>query len=426
MTAQGQPGGELTGLRVAMIIDHPGLNDARAVRQVEELVHQGATMQIWATENRKDLRPLHEDAHGAMFRQFRGDSRIVGRVLRRLGQPPAADAIERRIHREVRAWSPDIIAHHEVRTLALGVEVADRLGRPLLSDLPDLPSEFGTEEQLDAGQSPPFLPKPRWHGVMQRSYARPESRMTVAPGLATLLAETYAVPEPAVLLNVPRRDTERSGAGAEGPTVRRTLGLADDVRLAVYVGDVKIGRNVEMILEALKRAPDWHLAVVGANPTSLDKYLSFHPFPAELERRVHFVPRQPDVTLPEFLADADVGVHIWRGRTYNAHHAAPNKYFAMAIAGIPLIVSGAYMSREVERLGIGIALHEPSAAGLAEALDASIARSRPTADRIAAVRDEYSWERQAAVLVRCYREALATHPPAGSSAGSSSGAAASA
>jgi glycosyltransferase involved in cell wall biosynthesis len=406
MSAPDSPGGELAGLRVAMIIDHPGFNDARAVRQIQELVHQGAEVKVWASENRKDLRPLVREAHGAVFRQFPADWRRSERVLRRVRGSSVKETLERRLLKEVPAWHPDVIAHHEVRTLEIGARLADHVGVPLLSDLPDLPSEIGHDQDLAPGEAPAFLPKPERDAVMRSWYGAPAARLTVAPGLARLLSTTYGVPQPDVLLNVPRRSLATSTGTAGGVTVRQSAGLGPTDPLAVYVGDVKLGRNFETILEALRISPRWTLAVVGANPLYLAKFQRQHPLPVDLADRVRFIDRQPDATLPEFLADADVGIHVQRGRTFNAHHAAPNKYFVMALAGLPLIVSGAFMSEEVERLGIGVALPEPNAELVAAALERPLNDYRASGPKRDRVQAEYSWERQADVLIRNFRLAL--------------------
>lgn len=62
----------------------------------------------------------------------------------------------------------------------------------------------------------------------------------------------------------------------------------------------------------------------------------------------------------------------------------------MAHAGILIIASGVYIRLDVERFEIGLALREPSAETLAQALYAVPGRPPSPAEQLVAVRDERS------------------------------------
>ena len=395
--------GTLRGVRIAMISDQPAMLDARALRQIEELTDAGATVAVWANANRPKVRQRRVVSGGVSFHQEPPPSRVLMRLLPRVTRRAHRELLDRRIYREVADFGPDVVAHHDVRSLALAAQIAERSGRPLVSDLPDLPPEDdggGSNQML---KPPPYRPKPELHGVMLRYYGTAKFRLTAAPALAEVLTATYGGNLPEVLLNVPRRSECTPGRGAD--SVRRHVSLSRGEKLLVYVGDVKPGRNVEVILSALALVGKWRLAIVGADQPKLERFFAGHSLAQDLRARIAIVPRQPDWQLPNFLADADAGIHIMEGRSFNKHHAAPNKFFAMALAGIPLIVSGAYMSQEVQRLALGIALDAPTARSVADALE-SLENWSPLDMRAhQQVRVDYGWRRQAQTLLKLYAAA---------------------
>jgi glycosyltransferase involved in cell wall biosynthesis len=88
---------------------------------------------------------------------------------------------------------------------------------------------------------------------------------------------------------------------APGPSDRRALGLPEGVPLGLFVGDLRSPiKNLDVVLRALTRAPDVHLAVAGA--------LRGSAYPAmtaalDLTERVHFLDFRRDI--PDLMRAAD-------------------------------------------------------------------------------------------------------------------------
>ena len=396
----------LQGQRIAMVIDQAGHRDERAVRQLDELAAAGADVKVWSI--RPDVwgdEPETLARNGVTYRRLqRGPD---GEPLHARTSMNAATFrfLEDWARQEVISWRPTILAHHADSTLAFGAAMADSMGLPLVSDLPDLPRERPVSEDPWFRRRRPsrYYPSRETDDLMREFYPRADQRLTVSPGIARELSLRYRVPSPEVLLNVPKSagsDVDAAGIG----DVRSAVGVSEDTPLMVFVGNVKHGLNIEAILDAVADAPDWHLALVGSLPWQLEKYGLARRIAGGLEQRVHVVERQPDHHLPTFLSTADCGVHIPRATHFNLHHCAPNKFFAMALAGIPLIVTDLpFLATEVRRLRIGRVVSRGTSRALARAMD-DVRAIRPQVRALReSVSTSYAWSRQRDVLVSTYR-----------------------
>ena len=402
----------LKGQRVAMLHESTAFGDMRVVRQVEELVAHGACVTVWC--GGPESADAKQDELGGAGVEFRHRTRIAsptgaGPVAPRAGQ---VEGFERWAAEEIAAWAPTVIAHHHPMTLPLGVTIADRLELPLISDFNDMPPETTATRRFGLVARRPwrFYPSRATDSELRRLYPLAAARITVAPALAQELGRRYRVTEPHIVLNVPRI-TRSSAASSDRlrPTIRERLGLEAGQRLMVYVGNVNPRRNLEGLLAALVDSPGWHLAIVGSAPWRLEKFGLGDRLPSVIQKRVHVIERQPDAALPEFLSSADCGVFIPEARNFNLYNCAPNKFFAMALAGIPLIVTDLpYLSSEVKRLGLGVVVRSSHASVVRDALSHALAMKDEVRSLQPRIAREYAWEPQAERLLAAYREAIAS------------------
>lgn len=400
----------LEGQRVAMLHESTVHGDMRVVRQVEELVAQGAAVTVWCPS--PGVSRGQDDAFvlpGAEFRHRTSlgpssDERPVEATVEAVAE------FERWATGEIADWSPSVLAHHHPETLPLGVGLASQLDLPLVSDFNDMPPEVAWTRRFG------FLPRRPWKFYpsratdveLRRLYPRAAARITVAPGLAEELGRRYGVKDPHVVLNVPRirRSSTPHGDRAR-PTLREHLALEDGDRLMVYVGHVNPRRNVEALLATLVESPGWHLAIVGSAQWRLEKFGLWEKIPASDRKRVHIVETQHESELPSFLASADCGVFIPQALNFNLYNCAPNKFFAMALAGIPVVVTELpFLAGEVARLGIGVSVRSTQSAVVRDALERAVAMKEEVRSLQPKVADEYAWERQAERLLAAYSEAI--------------------
>jgi glycogen(starch) synthase len=284
----------------------------------------------------------------------------------------------------------------------------------------------------------PWRLHPRWHQAQiahEREYApHADAVVTVSAALGEWLRRDYGLSEPpAVVLNAPMgvdgaavdRDqelalfdrggarlwapeTDGDGAPAGVPSLRGRCGLGPGVPLMVYSGSDGLQRGLRIMVEALPAMPDLHAAFVIPNPDGPNALLL-----KELgERlgvsdRLHFLPYVEYFQVVEHLSEADLGVipiHHWP----NHEIALITKFFEYAHARLPIVVSDVEaMSAAVRDTGHGEVFTAEDTEDFVRA--ATTVLADPERYRKAyedADLDEWTWERQAAILDGVYRRVL--------------------
>ncbi|WP_165244799.1 glycosyltransferase [Paludisphaera soli] len=180
------------------------------------------------------------------------------------------------------------------------------------------------------------------------------------------------------------------------PTPRKSLGVPEDVVLALTVGRLDVQKGLPDLLEAVERVGDgpapWRLAIVGDGPMRgwLDAQVAER---SGLAGRVVVLGRRDDV--PSLLRSADLLVHAahWEGM--------PNVVLEAMAAGLPVISTAVEGVEELVipgRTGRIVPAGDPPglAAAIFEALtDREIERSQGKAGRLR-VEAEFSTRRMVA------------------------------
>jgi glycosyltransferase involved in cell wall biosynthesis len=247
----------------------------------------------------------------------------------------------------------------------------------------------------------------------ERSWARAASGfLAVSDPVADLVARSWGVDRPAVLLNCPPawRPGE-PGPPPSGP-LREAVGVEGDRPLILYQGGFSEGRGLEVLIAALDEAELLELEAVAVfmGYGRLDDDL--RALARQKPDRVYVLPAVPPDELLPWTAGADlayVGQPAWLS---NWRMNLPNKLFESLMAGVPVIVSkGGEQCRLVSSEGVGIcSLIDPAA--IARAASELLRRSPGERRRLRArCRDvalaRYTWEGVAGGLADTYRR-LAT------------------
>ena len=241
---------------------------------------------------------------------------------------------------------------------------------------------------------------------------RVDERLAVSPPIAEALRHDYGLRvAPTVLLNTnaPRQPPARGGK-----SLRKEIGLAPSVPLAVYTGRVVELRGVRTLVDALASLPELHVALVTEDEGPYFQGLMAAAARAGTADRLHVTGYVPPMEVASFVRDAAVGVHPMLHYP-NAELASPNKVFDYLMAGIPLVFSDCRtMADLVRRLGVGEVFAAGDADDLAGKLRVCIAGRRSylaAYSRNAELIALLSWEAQREVLRSVYaraREALAS------------------
>ena len=184
--------------------------------------------------------------------------------------------------------------------------------------------------------------------------------------------------------------------------MRRRIGIGDEP-LILYVGRIASGKGIELLLDAVRRIGDAHLALVGPD----DGHGVGAPLPPRKPRA-----RQPDASTAWSLrparsslyADADVFVLPSAGESFGMVAAEA------AAAGTPVIVSGPL--RRCRRLGPDGALVVPYDADAVHRSDRACAARRILRDRLSTggrnVAAALSWNVIVDRQEQIYREVIAS------------------
>ncbi|MEV0717606.1 glycosyltransferase family 4 protein [Asanoa sp. NPDC050611] len=304
--------------------------------------------------------------------------------------------------------APDLIHAHDFRMIGVGARAKARAaaaGRQvkLVWDAHEfLP---GIRPRANNAR---WLPATRAHEREYAPYA--DAVITVSETLADLLiAEHGLTDRPAIVLNAPAADS----GSADAPDLRVSCGIGADVPLLVYSGAAGVQRGLDIMVEALPRLPEAHVAfVVSAPPNNYVRDLVARAAALGVGDRLHVLPYVSPDQVVGFLSGADAGVipiHHWP----NHEIALITKFFEYAHARLPMVVSDVRtMADTVRAAGNGEVFRAKDLDDFVRAVRAVLAD--PAAYRSAydkpGLLDTWTWEAQAEVLDKIYRELL----PAGS------------
>jgi glycosyltransferase involved in cell wall biosynthesis len=179
-----------------------------------------------------------------------------------------------------------------------------------------------------------------------------------------------------------------------GLTLPETMGAVSDEPVVVYAGQLHRHKGIEILLEALRRAPDLRGLILGGGDLLADLRRNVRRL--GLAERVELTGHVPAAEVPARLRRGRVGVLPLLDCFFNRYLTSPVKIMEYYAAGLPVVTADAPVTREVV---------EPEITGLltpfgdADALAAALRRlcmdgelhARCRAN-IAARLPGYSWE----------------------------------
>lgn len=313
-------------------------------------------------------------------------------VLRRiLGQLSWSRLVFRRFRAESEL---EAINAHSVAVLPLCARLARRHGAKLVYDTHELETESGSARGLQ-----------QWiYRVIERTFIRRcDLVFVVNESIAAWYANRYPGIETVVIRNVPEVPES-----IRPRNVRAQLGIPEDRRVFVHVGNLSGGRSLPVILEAFAAAEiEDHLVLLGGGVLPVEAQASAQA------ANVHLVPPIPANEVVDFVAGCDVGFCLIEPGPLSRRLSLPNKAFEYATAGVPFFFTDL---PEVERLlGPGFASWKVAD----PATELRSALTGLTDDMIAAgaaalrAMDLPTWESEADTMIDAYRRRIVPAEAAG-------------
>ena len=260
----------------------------------------------------------------------------------------------------------DAIWANDLDTLLPAFLIARIKGLPLVYDS----HEYFTEAAGLTGR--PFQ-RGVWLMVERAIFPRLKSVITVNEGIADAYFSRYPRARggrPFVVRNMPRM---REKAAPSSVNWRERLGIPTEVPFLIVQGAyLDKDRGVVQAVEALQVHTASYLVVVGAG----EEWEWAQSQVDQLNGRLVVLPKMPFDELCSLTASADVGLSLDQGVHGNYLMSLPNKLFDYIHAGIPVVASPMpEVVRVVEAWSIGRVVRDSTPTGIAEAVDAVLARS---------------------------------------------------
>jgi glycosyltransferase involved in cell wall biosynthesis len=385
---------------VVMIVLNDIVHDGRVLKTTRTLIEHGYSVTLLGMWRNRDATLSVTSIAGASALIFPNPSCFLRDArVRALNWEHTIAYLRACMWSYVERADPRFIHTHDYHTVPLGFEFVRRLraaGREVhwLHDFHEYVAGYDHME-------------PDWQDAIlayeDLAVGMMDRRFTVSPMIASWLKQRYRLVEaPTVVLNAPSREAlairfER--------TVRRDLGLGDDVVLIVYTGGVSELRGLHTVVAALAANPAWHLALVTNNTGAYIKRLEEMAAGGGYGDRFHLLPYVEPHEVAAYVRDASIGIMPFR-RYGNTDASLPNKLYDYLHAGLPMVASNCTLIQEFfETWQVGAIFEEENVRDCAETIARVLARQAFYRDNICrhpGLLRECTWEEQARKILDAY------------------------
>ncbi|MEX0594455.1 MAG: glycosyltransferase family 4 protein [Balneolaceae bacterium] len=337
----------IAGMKAAMIMDTPYPPDARVKNEIRTLQQAGVSVDLFTIDF--DVTGERLGWRGTRLERTRHEAVEIwrlhaGRFWYKLSAlvhstPLFSWWLAPRIRDFLDASRPDLVHIHDMVIAPAGMRVAKRSNLPVILDLhEDRPQILPHYPHMQRKIARALIRPRRWARA-QRQLMQSADRVILVTDEAKKVAlkRDHIAPEKVIVLpNVVwpgEFDVGENDPAREGSDPARPLRL-------LYIGDTSIRRGTVTILEAVKSLTTAHcpvtLSMVG--DSSEHDHLLDLAHSLGIRDRIDWVGWVPPEKLPEYVAEADVGLSpLLR----NGHHDTTfaNKLFQYMAGGLPVIVS---------------------------------------------------------------------------------------
>jgi glycosyltransferase involved in cell wall biosynthesis len=247
--------------------------------------------------------------------------------------------------------------------------------------------------------------KRRWAEIEAKYIGACDVVITVNQSIAAELEHRYGLSGVQVIYNAERT----LKPPALSCQLHETFGLTDEKKIVLFQGGLSAGRNLEILVDAMRYVKDTSVVLVVLGDGFLLNGLQKMAKQDGLKGRVYFHNAVPQKELLELTAAADVGVIPYQATCLNNHYCTPNKLFEFIAAGLPILATDLPEIRKmVEGQQIGRVGDTGSPQKLAALIDDFFSNEQRFANwkaRVSVVRQLICWEQEEKKLVEIY-EAL--------------------
>lgn len=303
---------------ILLISLSPIARDSRVLRQLSVVSEFGRVVTV-GYGPRPDGSAEHIEVPGNLKTLPQTPAGVARLALRRLRSAELAAPAIQWVLRALEGRRFDAVVANEARILALAEAVAH--GAPIWADM----HEWAPEERTHI-TSWRLLVAPLMDHLCRTYLPRCAAVTAVGPSIAQLYNEHYGVP------TLVMRNASRFQELAPSP-------VKDDRVRLVHSGSAVLGRNLELMIDAVNALPErftLDLYLVPANDGGT--YMRALRERAASSNRVTFHDPVPPADLPRTLNDYDLGVFWIEPFNTNARLTLPNKLFDFVQARIGMAI----------------------------------------------------------------------------------------
>lgn len=292
----------------------------------------------------------------------------------------------------------DVFHAHDLNTLMGAYVAAKKQGAKLIYDSHEL--------YLERNRFEPYDRVGKWMRKKVEAYLirRSDHVITVNDSLARMLADTYQVKRPTVVMNTP--SLERVSPPSDFQSLRRALGIQDDQAILLYSGSITFNRGLENLIESLVYLPQCFLVLMGYSHDSYENKLRAIAREKGVASRLAFFGPVPTDEVTLYASSADVGVAPIENVCLSYYYCSPNKLFEYLLAGLPVIASDFPEMRQIiDEYGVGSTFNPSDAEDIARAAMEILEAPEKWKDmknKTEALASAYNWEKESQKLIRIY------------------------
>jgi len=274
---------------------------------------------------------IHENLVLDAYRWVRGHLPMNGylmRFMKRLAWRYLVDQesfYTRLFYSTASCYSPRVFVANDLPMLPIAKQAATACGARLVYDSHELYSEQEFSERE----------KRRWAEIEAKYIGTCDAVITVNQSIAAELERRYGIDGVRVIHNAERS----TDAPIRSRLFHEMFGLATDKKVLLLQGGLSAGRNLEVLVDAMRHLQNTSVVLVILGDGQLLKKLQAKVKSKDLSSRVCFHPAVPQRDLLGFTAAADAGVIPYQATCLNNYFCTPNKLFEFIAAGIPILAS---------------------------------------------------------------------------------------
>jgi glycosyltransferase involved in cell wall biosynthesis len=293
----------------------------------------------------------------------------------------------------------DVFHAHDLNTLIGAYLAARKQDANLIYDSHEL--------YLERNRFAPYKPIGKWIRKKVEAYliSRSDHVITVNDSLARVLADTYKVKLPTVIMNIP--SLRKTLPPSQHISLRHEIGIEDNYHILLYSGSITFNRGLENLIQALVYLPQCFLVLMGYSQDKYADKLRTIAVEKGVAPRLGFFGPVPSDQVTLYAAGADLGVAPIENVCLSYYYCSPNKLFEYLLAGLPVIASAfPEMSHIIDKYGVG-GTFDPSmpkdiARVATEILEAP-EKWKNIRERTDALAVTFNWENESRKLIDIYQ-----------------------